>query len=377
VVTNNHVVANATDIQVTLYDGKVLPATLVGRDEQTDLALLKLDAGHPLVAVALGDSDTAKVGDWVIAVGNPFGLGGTVTAGIISARQRDLHAGPADDYLQIDASINQGNSGGPTFDMNGHVIGINTAIYTPNGGSVGIGFAIPSNVAKPVIAQLRSGGHVVRGWLGVQIQQLTPGLADAFGLDASQGALVAEVMPKSPAAEAGLQAGDVILAHDGKSIGELRDLTTASATAKIGSKLTLEVLRDGQRYGVPVVVAELPPDEPSPHPVAAQATPSPIGTSGLRMTALTPALRRRYGVAGDVQGALVTGVAETSAAAELGLQPGDIIEQVNGRRIAGPKDIAVAVAAAGKSGRRTIALLVNRQGDKEFVALPIANADRG
>ena len=375
VVTNNHVVANATDIQVTLNDGKVLPATLVGRDEQTDLALLKLDAGHPLVAVAFGDSDTAKVGDWVIAVGNPFGLGGTVTAGIISARQRDLHAGPADDYLQIDASINQGNSGGPTFDMSGHVIGINTAIYTPNGGSVGIGFAIPSNIAKPVIAQLRGGGRVVRGWLGVQIQQMTQGLATAFGLDAPQGALVAEVMPKSPAAAAGLQAGDVILAHDGKPIGELRDLTTASASAKIGSKLTLEVLRDGQRYGVPVVVAELPPDEPSPRQ-AAQTTASPTGTGGLRMTALTPALRRRYGIPGDLQGVLVTGVADTSAAAELGLQPGDLIEQVNGRRIAAPKDIAGAVASAGKGGRKTIALLVNRQGDKEFVALPIANADR-
>jgi len=372
VVTNNHVVANATDIQVTLNDGKVLPATLVGRDEQTDLALLKVDAGHPLTAVAFGDSDATKVGDWVIAVGNPFGLGGTVTAGIISARQRDLHAGPADDYLQIDASINQGNSGGPTFDMNGHVIGINTAIYTPNGGSVGIGFAIPSNVAKPVIAQLRTGGHVVRGWLGVQIQQLTPGLADAFGLDAPQGALIAEVMPKSPAAAAGLQPGDVILAHDGKPVGELRDLTTASASAKIGSKLTLEVLRDGQRYGVPVVVAELPPDEPEQHPVA-QATPQPSGTGGLRMAVLTPALRRRYGIPGEVQGVLVTGVAETSAAAELGLQPGDIIEQVNGRRIVTPKDIAVAAAAAGKSGRRTIALLINRQGEKEFVALPVSN----
>jgi serine protease Do len=372
VVTNNHVVANGTDIKVTLNDGKVVPATLLGSDEATDLALLKIDAGHALTAVAFGDSDHAKVGDWVIAVGNPFGLGGTVTAGIISARQRDLGTGSADDFLQIDASINQGNSGGPTFDLNGRVIGINTAIFSPNGGSVGIGFAIPVNVAKPVIAQLRARGHVTRGWLGVQIQPVTRALADAFVLDHAEGALVAEVVSMSPAAIAGLQAGDVILGHDGKPIGELRELTGAVAAMAPGKKLSLEVMRDGKRYDVPVTIAELPREEPPPHPVAAAST-QPAGIGGLRMTVLTHSLRQRFGIASQTQGVLVTGVAVTSAAAELGLQPGDVIEQVNGRRIGTPKDLTAVIASAGKDGRKAVALLINRQGQKEFVALPVAN----
>ncbi len=374
VVTNNHVVANGTDIQVTLHDGTVLPATLVGRDDQTDLALLKLEGGHGFSTVTFGDSDHAKVGDWVLAVGNPFGLGGTVTAGIISARQRDLGTGSADDFLQIDASINQGNSGGPTFDLTGHVIGINTAIYSPNGGSVGIGFAIPANLAKPVIEQLRSQGRVTRGWLGVQIQSLTPELANAFGLDAPRGALVAEVAAKSPAAAAGLQAGDVILAHDGKPIGELRELTGAVASARIGAKVTLEVVRDTKRYEVPVIVAELAREDeaPAPRPTQTESTPAG-GVGGLRLTALTQSQRQRFGISTQVQGVLITGVADTSAAAELGLQPGDVIEQVNGKRTGSPKDVSAAIASAGKDGHASVALLINRQGQKEFVALPVAN----
>jgi serine protease Do len=373
VVTNNHVVGNATDIRVTLHDGKTVPATVVGRDEQTDLAVLKLDAGRPLAAVALGDSDAAKVGDWVLAVGNPFGLGGTVTAGIVSARQRDIHSGPADDFLQIDASINQGNSGGPTFDLNGRVIGINTAIYSPNGGSVGIGFAIPANVAKPVIAQLRSTGHVTRGWLGVQIQQVTPALADAFNLDDPHGVLITEIAAKSPAAAAGLQAGDVILGRDGKPIAELRDLTSAVAGAAIGSRMTLEIVRDGKPTQLTATIAELKPSEtPAPRPAAA-APAQPGGIVGLRLSTLTQSLRQRLSLPAQVQGVLVTGVAEGSAAAELGLEPGDVIEQVNGRKVGAPKDITGALTSAGKSGRKGVALLVNRQGQKEFVALPVTN----
>jgi serine protease Do len=372
VVTNDHVVANGTDIRVTLHDGTTLPATLLGHDEQTDLAVLKIEAGHPLHAVAFGDSSTAKVGDWVIAVGNPFGLGGTVTAGVISARERDIHAGPADDYLQIDAAINQGNSGGPTFNLSGQVIGINTAIFSPNGGSVGIGFAIPADLAKPVIAQLRSTGRVTRGWLGVQIQPVTRELADALGLERAQGALVADVVPKSPAADAGIQVGDVILAHGGKPVGELRDLTGAVAGSPIGSRLTLAIAREGKSVELPVTIAELKEDEPAPRP-AVKETPPPSGASGLRLTMLSPALRRRFSIPGEVQGVLVTGVAETSAAAELGLQPGDVIEQVNGRKVGAPKDVTTAIAAAGKGGRKAVALLVNRDGQKEFVALPVAN----
>jgi serine protease Do len=372
VVTNDHVVANGTDIRVTLHDGTTLPATLVGHDEQTDLALLKIDAGHPLHAVAFGDSNTAKVGDWVLAVGNPFGLGGTVTAGVISARERDIHAGPADDYLQIDAAINQGNSGGPTFNLAGQVIGINTAIFSPNGGSVGIGFAIPADLAKPVIAQLRAAGRVTRGWLGVQIQAVTPELAEALGLARAQGALVSDVEPASPAAAAGIQIGDVILKHGGKSVGELRELTGAVAASAIGSQVMLGVMRDGKPVELPVTIGELKRDEPAPRPVVKEAPPSG-GASGLRLTALSASLRRRFGIAGEVQGVLITGVAETSAAAELGLQPGDVVEQVNGRKVATPKEITAAIAAAGKGGHKAVALLVNRDGQKEFVALPVAN----
>ena len=224
VVTNNHVVGDAGKVEVTLQDGSKYPAKIIGRDPKTDLAVLKINADKPLPYVQFGDSSAAQVGDWVMAVGNPFGLGGTVTTGIISARGRDIHSGPFDDFLQIDAPINRGNSGGPTFNLEGQVIGINTAIYSPNGGSVGIGFAVPSNVAKNIVAQLEEHGKVSRGWLGVQIQEVTPAIAASLGLPHEAGALVAVVTPNSPAAKAGLKQGDVILSFDGNEIGKLRDL---------------------------------------------------------------------------------------------------------------------------------------------------------
>ncbi len=356
VVTNNHVVGNGVDIRVTLHDGTVLPATVLGSDEQTDIAVLRIEPAKPLMAVELANSDTAKVGDWVIAVGNPFGLGGTVTAGIISARQRDIHAGPTDDFLQIDASINQGNSGGPTFDLHG----------------VGIGFAIPANLAKPVIAQLRASGRVTRGWLGVQIQALTPELVGALGLAGPQGALVTEVSPKSPAAAAGLQAGDVIQSFDGKPVDALRELTGAVARGAVGSTIALQLVRDGKTVPASVTLGELKRDEPQ-RPRAVARAPAPSGAAGLKLSALSSSVRQRFGIPGQIQGVLVTGVAETSAAAELGLQPGDVIEQVNGRKVGAPKDVTAAITAAGKTGRKAVALLVNRQGQKEFVALPVVD----
>ncbi len=224
IVTNNHVVENATKVTVVFQDGSKHPAKIIGRDPKTDLALLKIDAPQPLPYVTWGDSNAAQVGDWVLAVGNPFGLGGTVSSGIISARGRDIHAGPYDDFLQIDASINRGNSGGPTFNLDGKVIGINTAIYSPNGGSVGIGFAIPSSLAKPVIDQLRAHGKVERGWLGVQIQGVTPEIAKSLGLPKAEGALVADVNPDGPAAKSGIKQGDVILSYDGHDLAKMRDL---------------------------------------------------------------------------------------------------------------------------------------------------------
>ncbi|MGL4960502.1 MAG: S1C family serine protease [Inquilinus sp.] len=258
IVTNNHVVKDADELSVTLNDGTVLPAKVVGTDPKTDLALIKVKADKPLTAVEWGNSDAAQVGDWVMAVGNPYGLGSTVTAGIVSARGRDINSNPLEDFLQIDAPINPGNSGGPSFDAAGKVIGINSEIYSPSGGSVGIGFAIPSNLAKSVIAQLREHGSVQRGWLGVQIQALTPELAEAAGLDKAKGALVAEVQKGSPALKAGLHQGDVIVSFDGKPVAESKDLPRLVAETASGTTVPVEVLRDGQSKTLSVDIALQP-----------------------------------------------------------------------------------------------------------------------
>src|SRR6185312_12813509 len=258
VVTNNHVVAKSSKVEVVLQDNSKYPARILGRDPRTDIAVLKIKADKPLPYVSFGDSSAAQVGDWVVAVGNPFGLGGSVTTGIISARGRDIHSGQFDDFLQIDAPINRGNSGGPTFNLAGEVIGINTAIYSPNGGSVGIGFAVPSNVAKTVVKQLEKSGKVSRGWLGVQIQEVTPAIAASLGLKGDQGALVAVVTPKSPGAEAGLKQGDVILAFNGVPVKRLRDLPRLVAGVAPGSAASLTVWRNGQSSELHTNVGEAP-----------------------------------------------------------------------------------------------------------------------
>jgi serine protease Do len=258
IVTNNHVVKDADEISVTLNDGTVLPAKVVGTDPKTDLALIKVKADKKLAAVEWGDSDAAQVGDWVMAVGNPYGLGDTVTAGIVSARGRDINSNPLEDFLQIDAPINPGNSGGPSFDAGGKVIGINSEIYSPSGGSVGIGFAIPSNLAKSVIAQIREHGSVQRGWLGVQIQALTPELAEAAGLDTARGALVAEVQKNSPALKAGLRQGDVIVSFGGKPVAQSKDLPRLVAETATGTAVPMEVLRDGKTQTLSVDIALQP-----------------------------------------------------------------------------------------------------------------------
>ncbi|HUK57843.1 MAG TPA: Do family serine endopeptidase, partial [Stellaceae bacterium] len=250
IVTNNHVVENADKVTVVFQDGTKHPAKIIGRDEKTDLALIKIDAPKPLPYVEWGDSNGSHVGDWVLAVGNPFGLGGTVSTGIISARGRDIHEGPYDDFLQIDASINRGNSGGPTFNLQGRVIGINTAIYSPNGGSVGIGFAIPSSLAKPVIEQLKEHGKVERGWLGVQIQEVTPELAKSLGLPKAEGALVADVTAGGPAQKVGIKQGDVILSYDGHDIAKLRDLPLSVAETPVGETAKVEIWRDGKEQNL-------------------------------------------------------------------------------------------------------------------------------
>ncbi len=376
VVTNNHVVDDASEVNVTLTTGTTYPAKVIGTDKKTDLALLKVESPAPLPAVSFGDSDAIRVGDWVMAVGNPFGLGGTVTSGIVSARGRDLNSSPFDDFLQIDASINQGNSGGPTFSMAGEVIGINTAIFSPNGGSVGIGFAIPSNLAKTIIATLRENGSIERGWLGVQIQGVTPEIASAVGLDKPAGAIVSDVMPDSPAAKAGLQRGDVILTFNGKAVDRLRDLPRLVAAAPIGGKAEVTLWRDHARQTVTVDVAKLAEDQVAANdnqpeaPAAAAA--DLVETLGLTLASLTPDLRRQFGIAETINGVVITSVADDGPAAKRGLQPGDVIEQVGSAPVATPQQVASLAKAARAENRDAVLLLVNRQGDEIFVAVEVA-----
>lgn len=379
VVTNNHVIDGANEIQVTLTDGTQLPAKLVGTDKQTDLALLKVETDKKLPAVQFGDSDSIRVGDWVIAVGNPFGLGGTVSAGIVSARGRDIHAGPFDDFLQIDAAINPGNSGGPTFSLDGKVMGVNTAIASPNGGSVGIGFAIPANLAKPIIAQLRERGSVERGWLGVQIQAVTPELAEALGLDKPKGALVAGVMPDGPAAAAGVKSGDVILAFDGKEVPEMRDLPRIVAQTPAGKEVEIEVWRDRETRTLAAAIAKQQPsaeiasneDQPPSGPSAAGMTVPALGAT---LAPLSPELQSRFELPDGASGVVILDLEADGPAAEQGLRPGDLIEKVSQQEVATPADVERLAEAARKARQSALLLLVNRQGDSLFVALKLSEA---
>jgi serine protease Do len=373
VVTNNHVIDGADSITVTLEDGTELPATLVGTDPTTDLALLKVDAGHDLPALAWGDSDTVRVGDWVLAVGNPFGLGGTVTAGILSARGRDIGNGPLDDYLQIDAPINQGNSGGPTFDQAGGVIGVNAAIYSPSGGSVGIGFAIPSDLAKTVVADLMDDGKVERGWLGVQIQDVTPDIATALNLGTPRGALVAGVQPDSPAKAAGLETGDVIVSFDGHAIETMRDLPRVVAVTPKGKDVAVVVLRKGAERTVTAVVGE----RAATTQVAAHEGAAPSvepGVLGLALAPMSDEARQQFGLPGQAEGVVIVDVDPDGPAAASGLRPGDVIRQVALDPVTSPAQVADAVAAAKDAKRETLLLLIERDGNAQFVAVPVARA---
>lgn len=374
VVTNNHVVGEADTITVKLSDGASYPAKLVGRDEKTDLALLKVDAPKPLPAVPWGDSDKARVGDWVLAVGNPFGLGGSVTAGIVSARGRDIQSGPFDDFLQLDAPINRGNSGGPSFNSEGQVIGINTAIYSPSGGSVGIGFAIPSNLAKPVVEQLKANGKIERGWLGVQIQPLTKELGEGVGLPDDKGALVAQVTEDSPAAKAGLKAGDVILAVGDKPVVTMKDLPKLIANEKPGQTPTLSVWRDGKSVPVAVTIGKTPGTEQ----VADAGNPQDAGKGqpslGLQLAQLTPEMRQKLGVDEKVKGVVIVNVRDDSNAAEQGLRAGDVITQVGREKVTSPKQVIEKVKEARTAGQQAVMLLINRGETSQFVSVKFGNA---
>jgi len=380
IVTNNHVVAEADEITVRLHDEREFKATLIGRDDKTDLALLKVESPVPLPAVSWGDSDETRIGDWVLAIGNPFGLGGSVTAGIVSARQRDINAGPYDDFIQTDASINRGNSGGPMFNMDGEVIGINTAIFSPSGGSVGIGFAIPSQLAMHVVDQLREFGHARRGWLGVRIQTVTEDLVEGLRLKDTKGALVANVTPGGPAAEAGIQQGDVVIEFDGKPITEMRKLPRVVAETPVEKEVDVVVWREGREVTLKVRVGELDETEamaaaaPAPEEGGAPAVEGPIETLGLTVAELTPELRDRFQLGDEPIGVVVTEVGAEGAAAEKGLQAGDVIVEVDQQTVATPADVAARVDEAKANGYRVVTLLIYRQGDYQWVALRI---DRG
>jgi serine protease Do len=370
IVTNNHVIDDADEIKVTLNDGTEYSAKLQGRDTATDLALLKVDAKKPLPFVDFGDSEKARVGEWVVAVGNPFGLGGSATAGIISARGRDIRSGPFDDYLQIDAPINMGNSGGPVFDTQGRVIGINTAIFSPNGGSVGIGFAIPASLAQPVLAQLRDEGEVQRGWLGVEIQDLDENAAESLGLSDDKGALVASVAPDGPAAKAGIKTGDVIRSFDGKPVEHIKDLTRlVAATGQ--DKVPIEVWREGKMKKVSAEILRKDSESAALafNPNAQAQHEASTGQLGLALAPVTQESRQEFQLDQEVTGAVIVDVRPDSSAAEQGLRPGDVIEMVNQQAVTEPQQVVAAAKEAASHDRKGLLLLVRRGEDKRFVTL--------
>jgi len=374
IVTNNHVIENSEQITVQFQDGTQMPAKLIGRDTKTDLALLKVASSKPLPATHFGDSDKARIGDWVIAIGDPFGIGSTVTAGIVSARNRDISAGPYDDFIQTDAPINKGNSGGPLFDMDGNVIGINSQIFSPSGGSVGIGFAIPSNLARDVIQQLRQFGVARRGWIGVRIQGVTADIAEGFGLPTTQGALIAEVTPGGPAAKAGLANGDLVTGFDGKPINDSRSLPRLVADAPIGKTVSIDVLRKNHKATYRIQIAKLEegtPDKPGAKlPPPAPKAKTKLSQLGLSLGLLDGPARAKFKLASGVQGVVVTDVDPASPASDKNIQPGDVIVEVQNQAIKSPDQAEARLAADAKAGRKVELLLINRGGDLRYVGVP-------
>ena len=374
VVTNYHVIEGADEITVILQDDTNLQAELIGWDDKTDLAVLRVENGESLPFVRWGDSNEMRVGDWVLAIGNPFGLGGTVTAGIISARARDINAGPYDDFIQTDASINRGNSGGPMFNLDGEVIGVNTAIFSPSGGSVGIGFAIPSSLARSVINQLIEFGRTRRGWLGVRIQTVSDEIAESLGLEQPRGALVASVTPGGPAEAAGIEPGDVIVSFDDRGVEEMRQLPRLVADTEVNKEVAVRVWRRGEEMEVSVTLGELEAAEEEGllAAVPGEGPVEEMDTLGLTLSGVTEDLRGRFGLGPDASGVVITNVAPESAAADKGLRAGELILEVGQEAVANVADVQRKVEEARDAGRRSVLLLVEREGDLRFVALPVA-----
>ena len=375
VVTNNHVIADADEVNVILNDGTTLKAEIVGRDTKTDLALLKVTPTKPLKAVKFGDSDKLRLGEWVIAIGNPFSLGGTVTAGIVSARNRDINSGPYDNYIQTDAAINRGNSGGPLFNLNGEVIGVNTAIISPSGGSIGIGFAVPSKTVMPVIDQLRQYKEVRRGWLGVRIQQVTDEIADSLSIKPPHGALIAGIDDKGPAKPAGIEPGDVIVKFDGRDIKEMRDLPKIVAETPIGKDVEVTIIRKGKEEKKIVKLGRLEDEKQAALTAkkdSADEKPVVKKALGLDLANLTDDLRKTHSIKDKVKGVLITAVEPNSAAAEKHLMPGMVIAEVQQQPVSTAADLQQRIDKLKKDGKKAVVLLVlTPNGDPSFVALSL------
>ncbi|KGM49326.1 serine protease [Pseudooceanicola atlanticus] len=372
IVTNNHVIEGADEITIEFFNGDELDAELVGTDEKTDIALLKVETDEPLPFVNFGDSDLARVGDWVVAMGNPLGQGFSVSAGIVSARNRAL-SGTYDDYIQTDAAINRGNSGGPLFNLDGEVIGVNTAILSPNGGSIGIGFSMASNVVKGVVDQLQQYGETRRGWLGVRIQDVTEDMADAMGLASASGALVSDV-PEGPAMDAGMEAGDVITSFDGVEVEDTRGLVRQVGNTQVGKTVRVTVMRDGETQTLRVTLGRREEAEAEAVPAAqpGESTPMEKDLMGMSLSSVTPELAEQLDIDPDADGLIVRDVDEMSEAYEKGLRAGDLITEAGQQKLETIADLETRVEEAREAGRKSILLLIRRQGEPRFVALPIA-----
>tara|TARA_B100000676_G_C18089845_1_gene858574 strand:- start:2172 stop:3623 length:1452 start_codon:yes stop_codon:yes gene_type:complete len=374
IVTNNHVIEDAISINVILTDNRSFKAKLVGKDKKTDLALLKIDVENSLPTVEWGDSDTAKVGNWVLAIGNPFGLVNTVTAGIISARGRDISAGPFDDFIQTDASINRGNSGGPLFNLNGEVVGINTAIFSPSGGSVGIGFSVPSNLAKSVIFQLEKYGKTKRGWLGVRIQTVTDDIAASLGLNETKGALISGVMPDGPAKLAGIKSGDVIIKFDNKNVDDMRSLPRIVAETEIDKPVSVEVWRNGMPMKLQVIVGEMieEQDVSAKQPQNNNPESLEIEELGLLLSDISEDFRAKFNIPRDLNGVLILNVRSDTDASDKGILPGDIILEISQNKVFTPSDVEMRVNEEISSSRDFALLLINRKGTLSYIALKLS-----
>jgi serine protease Do len=378
VVTNNHVIADADEINVIMNDGTKIKAELVGVDKKTDIAVLKFKPVKPLIAVKFGDSDKLRLGEWVIAIGNPFSLGGSVTAGIVSARNRDISQGPYDNYIQTDASINRGNSGGPLFNLEGEVVGVNTLIISPTGGSIGLGFAVPSKTVAGVVDQLRQFGELRRGWLGVRIQQVTDEIAESLNIKPARGALIAGVDEKGPAKPAGIEPGDVVVKFDGKDVKDPKDLSRVVADTAVGKEVDVVIIRKGAEETRKVTLGRLE-DPDKAQQAAAKSKDEPAAEKpvtqkalGLDLATLSKDLRGKYKIKDSVKGVIITGVDGTSDAAEKRLSAGDVIVEVAQEAVSNAADVKKRVDQLKKDGKRSVLLLVaNGDGELRFVALSV------